>query len=488
MLKKLISNYKQLSNPVKAAFWFTICNLLLKGISLITVPIFTRMLSEIEYGKLSLFVSYEQFFLILSTWEIQNGAYQKGIFKYKDNIKNYTAATISLVNLLTVAFFCIIFLLITPISNFTQISADIFIVLCVYFIVRPAYDCWLIRQRTEYKYKNAVILTLLYSLANVFIPICALKVIGETAQIKYVSGLIISILICLGFYVFSLVPLKSIWKDKKRTVEQWSFMLRFEGPLVLHSLSYLILNQSDRVMIGKLVGNAQAAYYSIAYNLSTVIVLFQNSINQALLPWRYQMLEEKKYKQMKEVNTNLLIIFAMGILLFILICPEIMRVLFTENYYEAVWCIPPISLSVYFMFLYTIFVNIETYFEKTQYVMYVSGTCSIINIILNYFGIIYFGYISCAYATLVSYILFSIGHYYFMKRTLEKNDIKSSEIVDSKMLIFISILIIIITILFICLYNYYILRWAVIGMLVLLIVMKREKIYGILTMVRGEKE
>lgn len=200
------------------------------------------------------------------------------------------------------------------------------------------------------------------------------------------------------------------------------------------------------------------------------------------------MLEEKKYKQMKEVNTNLLIIFAMGILLFILICPEIMRVLFTKNYYEAVWCIPPISLSVYFMFLYTIFVNIETYFEKTQYVMYVSGTCSIINIILNYFGIIYFGYISCAYATLVSYILFSIGHYYFMKRTLEKNDIKSSEIVDSKMLIFISILIIIITILFICLYNYYILRWAVIGMLVLLIVMKREKIYGILTMVRGEKE
>lgn len=135
-MKKLINNYNNLSNPVKAAFWFTICNLLLKGISFITVPVFTRLLSETEYGKLSLFISYEQFFLIFSTWEIQNGAYQKGIFKYKNDIKNYTVATLILVNIITVVFFSIVFLFIDPISTFTQIPVEVFKVLCIYFMTR----------------------------------------------------------------------------------------------------------------------------------------------------------------------------------------------------------------------------------------------------------------------------------------------------------------------------------------------------------------
>lgn len=487
MMKKLINNYNNLSNPVKAAFWFTICNLLLKGISFITVPVFTRLLSETEYGKLSLFISYEQFFLIFSTWEIQNGAYQKGIFKYKNDIKNYTVATLILVNIITVVFFSIVFLFIDPISTFTQIPVEVFKVLCIYFMTRPAYDCWLIRQRTEYKYKNAVSITLIYSLVNVVIPICALKIWGATAQIKYSAGLIISTCICFGFYVCSITSIKKTLQNKREMIEQWVFMIKFEGPLVLHSLSYMILNQSDRVMIGKFVGNAQAAYYSVAYNLSTVIILFQNSANQALLPWRYQMLQEKNYKKMKQMNTYLLGLFAGGILLFILICPEIMKILFTANYYEAIWCIPPISLSVFFMFLYTIFVNIETYFEKTQYVMYVSVLCGLLNIVLNYFGILYVGYIACAYATLVSYILFSVGHYYFMKQILKTNQIKTNEIIDTKKVVLISSFAIIVTVLITSMYNFAVLRWIISGVVFCLLVLKRKNISQILILFKNKE-
>lgn len=484
-MKKLINNYRQLSSPVKAAFWFTICNLLLRGISFITVPVFTRMLSESEYGKLSLFISYEQFFLIFSTWEIQNGAYQKGIFNYKDNIKNYTVATVILVNIITVVFFSVIFLFIEPISRFTQIPVKIFSVLWIYFMVRPAYDCWMIRQRTKYKYKSAVIITLLYSIINVLIPICALEVFDATAEVKYTAGLVTSAIMCFIFYFFSIINIKSAWKNKKEMIKQWGFMIRYEGPLILHSLSYLILNQADRVMIGKLVGNAQAAYYSVAYNLSMVITLFQNSINQAVLPWRYQMLQEKNYKKMKEVNTYLLLLFAMGILLFILISPEILRILFTANYYEAVWCIPPISLSVFFMFLYTIFVNVETYFEKTQYVMYVSIMCGILNIVLNYFGILYVGYISCAYATLFSYIMFSVGHYYFMKRILKENQISVNEIVDTKMTVIISLCAIISTVIITSLYNFIVLRWIIAVIVFLLALIKRKEISRILKLLKS---
>ena len=50
MVNKIVNKYKQMSLPAKAAIWFTICNFVLKGISFISGPIFTRVLSTDEYG------------------------------------------------------------------------------------------------------------------------------------------------------------------------------------------------------------------------------------------------------------------------------------------------------------------------------------------------------------------------------------------------------------------------------------------------------
>ena len=46
----ITSKYRSLSVQAKAALWFTICSFLQKGISFITVPIFTRLMSTEEYA------------------------------------------------------------------------------------------------------------------------------------------------------------------------------------------------------------------------------------------------------------------------------------------------------------------------------------------------------------------------------------------------------------------------------------------------------
>ena len=86
MLKSISAKYSSLSRPARTALWFLICNMLLKGISFFSTPLFARLLPDEEYGQLTLFASYQQIVLIFATWEIFIGAYQKGIFKYKENI------------------------------------------------------------------------------------------------------------------------------------------------------------------------------------------------------------------------------------------------------------------------------------------------------------------------------------------------------------------------------------------------------------------
>lgn len=483
-MNNLLNKYKIISTPAKAALWFTICNLLVKGISFISVPIFTGMMTDDEYGILSIFMSYEQVILIIATWEIQLGAYQKGLFNYKDDQRLFTSATQALINILTIVFFSIMFIFNSLLTKVTGMSIHILLLLFVYLLLQPSYSCWLARKRTVYDYKSAVIVTLIYSIINVVVPMVALVVVDKTADIKFSFTLFASAIVCIFFYIpnANYISLARYWDKVK---EIWKFLIHFEAPLVLHSLSYLVLSQADRIMIGSMVGNAQAAYYSVAYNLANVIGILQTSLNQSLLPWRYEMLEKKNYKRISDVSNYLLVAVGVVIFMFVLISPEIMKIFFTASYYEAIWCIPPIAVSVYFMFLYTIFVNIETYYEKTQYVMYVSVSCGIINVFLNYVCIQIWGYIACGYTTMVSYILFSVGHYFFMKHVLKK-EADGVQVVDIRMILLISVLVVVLSVISTVLYPLTIVRYVILVAICIVSLAFRKRIMMFVKSIRAK--
>ncbi|MBK5262601.1 MAG: oligosaccharide flippase family protein [Peptostreptococcaceae bacterium] len=464
MIKIIKKKYNTMSLPIKAAIWFTISSFLLKSVSFITAPIFTRIIPPAQYGLLSVFLSYQQLFIIFATWEVQQGAYQKGLFTFNGNIRHFTSSTQSLANILTICFFLIVFFFEDFFYTITGMSRSILICLFFYSLVSPAYNLWVIRKRTVYAYKPALAVSWLYSISTIIISMIALLVIEKTANIKLASTLITASILGIIFFLpnANYTKLFINWKETKK---HWIFLISFQGPLVFHSLSYLVLSQADRIMIGKMVGTSQVAFYSVAYNLAIVISLFQNSINMSLTPWRYQMLEEKKYEKIKNTTWNLLLAVAIIIFAFVLVAPEVMRLMFTEDYYEAIWCIPPISVSVYYLFLYSIFVNIETYFDKTKYIMYVSVVCAVLNIVLNYYGIMLFGYIASAYTTLISYILFAIGHFYFMSKIC-KNKILVDSILNRQAILIVSISFTLLSISVTFLYSYPVIRYGIIILII----------------------
>ena len=475
MILGLRQKYQALSLPVKATIWFTACNFILKGIGFFTGPIFTRLLPEEEYGVLSVIISYEQLILILATWEIHLGAYQKGIFKYKDDVDFFTTATQALSNIITVLFFIIIFSLNKIVTLYTEMSIYTIVLMFINLLLCPSYYCWLARKRKAYEYKIGVGVTLLFSILNIVFPIVALLLIERTANVKFGFTLISSSMV-FAFLFFQHANYWDLAKRWNETKTYWKYCIRFEGPLVLHSLSFLILSQADRVMIKEMVGSSQAAFYSVAYSIACVVSILQSSVNTSLAPWRYQKLEEKKYNSIKVVTTSLLLPFAGLVLMFILVAPEIVGLLFPKSYYEAIWCIPPVSTSIFFMFLYTIFVNIEEYYEKTKYVVIVSVSCGLINIFLNYVCINRFGYIAAGYTTLISYALFSLGHYYFMKKTLACEHIDSRTVIDGRAVFLISSAILVLSFVITLLYNFALLRYVIFAIALLIGLCCRKKV------------
>ena len=476
---KIIKKYKTMSLPIKAAIWFTIVNFIVKGISFITVPFFSFYLSTEEYGKMSIFQTYQGILINFATFEMYSGAYIRGILRYKDNVPLFTKSEQLLSSLITI--FC--FVLCIPIQTWliskAQIDFKIYVLMYGYFLFFPAYQCWVGRKRFSYEYKPVVISGIFYSVLSTLIPLIAIIKIDATSSVKLSWMFIVEVAFCLPFFVANM-RIGSLRSNKETIREQWKFLLSFQAPSVVHALSYIILSSMDRIMIGEMVGNAEAGIYSVATTIASVITILSMSANQVLKPWRYQRMEKKDYVQIKSKSTILLFAFGIAIMLWILIAPDVMHLFFKKEYHQAIWAIPPISMSVFFIFLYSMFVDIEEFFYKTKYTMYATTISAIINIILNYFAIKIWGFIACAYTTLICYVLLALLHLFWSNKASQKEGISIREIYDVKKICVFSGILLIAEIAVTVTYSYSIFRYSLLVILILLSCINIKRIYSMI--------
>ena len=68
IFRKAVQKYKNLPVVARATGWFVICSLIQKGISFLTTPIFTRLMSTEQYGLFSVYTSWLQILTIFSTF------------------------------------------------------------------------------------------------------------------------------------------------------------------------------------------------------------------------------------------------------------------------------------------------------------------------------------------------------------------------------------------------------------------------------------
>lgn len=420
---------------------------------------FSDILQPKEYGRMSIYMSYEQLMFIICTFELSIGAYQRGVLKFKNNVKLYTQSCIVLSWIITFVFGAIIIILKTS-FNIPEMNNSVLFLLLIYFFTQVSYNCWITRMRYKYKYKPVVLTTLIFTVGGTICGLLAVYLYAPTANIKYIAVLIFEIIFCIPFILkdffnfdFSLNKIKEMWS-------QISYTLKMQIPVVFHSLSYIVLSSVDRIMIGAMIGSSEAGIYSIAYSLSMSITLFHSSLNQVYRPKRLMDMESKNYIAIKGSTNKLILVILLLTTIFILVAPDLMRIMFSESYLDAVWLIPPIAIGSYFMFFYSIFTDIEISLDKSKIIGIISVVCALLNIIMNYFALKYWGYMACAYTTLISYLIFAVAHYISTRKICTKQNINFYNIFDQKSIILSNTAIIIFLPLSLLLYCSNVLRYV----------------------------
>lgn len=460
----LLRGYNKLSLPFKASLWYIICSILQKGISLITTPIFTRLLSTQEYGRFSLFNSWQSIITIFATLYLTAGVFNNGMYKYKKDRDGFTSSLLSLTSFLTVILFAVYLAFADFWNMMLGLTTPIMIMMFVDIFFTSAMSFWAIRNRYEYKYLSIVIFTFLTTL---LVPILSIILVLSTDTYRVEARILGTVIVHV--IIYSILFVLNIKRGKKIiNIEYWRYATSFNIPLIPHYLSQTVLNQSDRIMIEKYCNTSEVGIYSVAYNCALMMNIIIQGIEGAFTPWMYENMTGNENTKIGYVALKIELLVGFGCCIFSLAAPEMVYLLATKEYYNAIWIIPPVAISVLFILIYSYFAKLEFYFEKKRLILIASVIAAMSNIILNSIFIPMFGYIAAGYTTLASYVAYSLIHYYFMCKICRNEGIQNP--FNGRKIYFLAGICTIVSIGSSVLYYYTIARYLVIAAITLLFV------------------
>lgn len=461
---------------VKASIGYFIASIVTKGIAYLTTPIYTRLLSTAEYGQVDVFLTWLQIFGIVAMFCLHYGVFNNGMLDYKDDRDGFSFSMLVLSNIITVVFGIVLIILYPCISDWLNMSIPLVILMLIVFLFQPAYNLWFTRQRYEMKYKGVMIWSIIAAVISPLFGILAIILSKSENKVypRLFGAELALVVIYIGFYIYHAKGAKLRINSK-----YWKYALAFNLPLIPHYLSSYLLNSSDKIMISKLISDSATAYYSVAYAVASIAFIVWTAVNGSLVPYTYEKCKERKFKDINRVVLPLLLLFATACIVVILLAPEVVAIMASKEYSEAIYVIPPIVGGVFFQVQYYIYANVVYYYKKPVYVMIGSVVTTAANIILNYIFINKYGYIAAGYTTLACYLLQAIIDYFAMKK------VAGESVYNMKAISLLSVFIIVVSLGSNALYDYTWPRYVVLVLIVVAVVSLRKKIVRIISDMRG---
>lgn len=468
------SKNKKRGKVIKAGFGYTIGNYLIKGLSFLTLPLFTRLMDTSSYGIYNSFSAYSNLFFVLVGFAIHS-SYRNAKLKYHPLKKyySYISSTMLLVllSLLIWGIICIPFG--KYIGNLLGLNKTMIYILVLYSFSLAVITCFNSYSSVEYKYKAFLLIAGANAISSIILSIVLIVFVfknqtymGRTLG-TVIPSVVISILIIIYFF--------RIATPKKESIKPFlKWGVKYSLPIIPHGISQLVLAQFDRIMILKMIGSAVAGIYSFAYNIFSIVTVTTISLDNVWSTWLYEQLHNRNNKAIKKYSS----IYAVGILIYsillMLISPELVKILGPSAYSHSVYAVIPLITGGYFSFLYTLPAAIEYYYEKTTFIMIGTILAAILNIVLNLVFLIKYGYVAAAYTTLVTYIAYFILHYIIAKSIIGKS------LFSTKIIVTLSIIIIAMNFIILFMLKMIMLRWIIAILIFALSIVAEEKYLGLI--------
>lgn len=402
----------------KAGIGYTVGNILIKGLSFLTLPLFTRLMTTADYGIYTTYIAYESIFTIIVSLALYASLKNANI-DFPGKIDDY----VSTISVLPFIFGVFLIILVYPFRTFVSsiFSLETFLVFmmiiqaCASSVI-TLYNC---RIGLDFSYKNFIGLSVFNTVGNVVMSLLLIIFLfNNSAYLGRILGTFIPISIIASYLL-----VKFYKKSRpKLNIRYISYGLKYSLPLIPHGISQLILAQFGKIIIQNKIGNSEAGIYGFAYTIALIPQIIIQSIGMAWGPWFFEAYKNNLIDEIKNRTTKCISLFSFITVLLFCISPEIVKVMADSSYWHSINFLCPAILGVYFTFLYSFPVEVEYYYKKTNYIAIGTVISAVINVILCLILVPRCGYEYAVYVTLFTYVLYFIAHmlisYYVAQRCL----------------------------------------------------------------------
>lgn len=188
-------------------------------------------------------------------------------------------------------------------------------------------------------------------------------------------------------------------------------ILVYSTPLAINTSGLTLIFMSDRFFISYYLGNEAVASYSVAIQLSMMILIAVNAFPGAWGPYLFKQLRSNDMLVDKHLVKKIYIASAGFIILPLVlyyIQVAILYVFFDAKYQSATQYIIIISMGYGMMGIYKIFNAFLHYLKKSVLITFFTLITLGLNLVLNYIFIAQYGAIGVAYGTYLSMLLLAI--------------------------------------------------------------------------------
>lgn len=448
-------------------------SLILNGIQFFTLPIYTRLLGTANYGIVSIYLTWINLATVILGLQLSGTVSIAAIHLKKDEQDQYHSSVLSLSALFFIIILAITIIFRKSLGGLLQLDPAIVVLIIIHSFFK---SCVVYATSKYIYYKEAVknfIISVGLSLLSVVLSLVLIINIKEY-DLKYIGNIygqaIPHILIGAILLIVFFAKGKTFINKK-----YWAFCLPLCMSLMLHSISHMIMEQSNKIMLQFYKTEEVVGVYGLAVNFGMIISVLWTAMNNTWVPFYYDDLESKNHEGLSKKTSNYLILFTVLTCGFVLLTPEVFKLFAAEDFWYGEKIVPVIALSYYFMFLYSFPVNYEFYCKKTRNIAVGTTISALINIGLNLLLIPRFSLVGAAFSSLVSHFFLFLFHHFLAKK------IDSKEyFYRAKTFLPAILCVLIATGIFYIAYNLPIIRWAIgaiLGVFILTKIIKQKSIF-----------
>ena len=400
-----------MANPLKQLAGETaiygLSSILARIVNFMFVPLYTRMLTQVQYGVVTEFMAYIAILQVVLVLGLETGCFRFANKEGEDPRKVYSGALLTVLGL-NLAFFACMVAFADPIASALGYAGykSIIIYIGAILLCDSVTAILFAKLRQEHKAVKFAVFKTVKIFTELGVNLLLFLVWPAQPDFTYpIFAIFVSCVLCLALFVPDMVRLRLTWD---RTVARR--MLAYSLPLMVAALPGVANDFLDRVLFRYFDTSSEAwraslGVYQAAVKLAVIMNLFIQMFRYAAEPFFFQRARDKGSKELYAVVMEYFTAFCGLVLLGVVGYIDIISLFLGRDFRVGVGVVPVMLLS--YMLLGMLF-NVSMWYKlsgKTNMAIWITLAGLLVTAVVNVVFMPRFSYWASAFGHLASYLV-----------------------------------------------------------------------------------